>query len=245
MTVVDPDAVGERCDPGAMSTLLLAEELFLLTHDDVSGKADSTLALDNGLAGAMLLDLAAADLIHVDDEAIRTSPIGTQTLHPLLAAAHEAIRTDDKPRKAKHWVNKLPSAMKPLRTQVGQSLAERGVLTEERRKVLGLFPTTKWPEADPAPERELRDRLGSVLVKGASPDLHTASLIALLSPLDLVPKVVDKPDRKDAGKRAKAIADQDLGDAATSKAVKDAVQAVQVAIMMGALIPATVVTTSS
>lgn len=231
-----------------MSSLLLAEELFLLTHDDESGKAGTTLALDQGLAGALLLDLAAEGRIEADGDVVRSSrPSPTQQAptHPLLQAAHEAIHGAEKPKPAKHWVNGLVKALKPLREQVGRSLAERGVLTEERRKVLKLFPTTTWPEADPAPERELRARLRSVLVKGATPDLRTASLIALLSPLDLIGEVVEKPDRKTAKKRAETIAKQDLGDAATSKAVGDAVQAIQVAIMMATIIPATTIATSS
>ncbi|MDQ2723793.1 MAG: GPP34 family phosphoprotein [Actinomycetota bacterium] len=40
------------------SPLLLAEELFLLAHDDESGNSGNTMGLSNGLAGAQLLDLA-------------------------------------------------------------------------------------------------------------------------------------------------------------------------------------------
>ena len=35
-----------------MTELLLAEEIFPLTHNEESGKGSGTLALDNGLAGA-------------------------------------------------------------------------------------------------------------------------------------------------------------------------------------------------
>jgi Golgi phosphoprotein 3 (GPP34) len=225
-----------------MTPLLLAEEIFLLAHNDESGKANGTLALDNGLAGALLLDLAAEELVTADGKAL-TAVAGTAS-HPLLALAHAELLHSDKHRTAQHWVNRLPTALKPLRSQVGQSLAERGVLTEQRRKVLGLFPTTSWPEVDPAPERELRHRLAGVLVGDADPDPHTALLISLLSPLGLVRGLVDKEHRKHAETRAKDIARDCASATATSAAVSRSVQAVQSAIMVAVLIPTITTITS-
>jgi Golgi phosphoprotein 3 (GPP34) len=225
-----------------MTALLLAEEIFLLTHKEDSGKASGTLALDNGLAGALLLDLAAEELVAADGKAI-TAVAGTAS-HPLLALAHAELLRSDKPRSAQHWVNRLPTSLKHLGSQVGQSLAERGVLAEQRRKVLGIFPTTTWPEVDPKPERELRHRLTRVLVEGAEPDPHTALLISLLSPLGLVRGLVDKEHRKHAESRAKDIAKENAASAATSAAVSRSVQAVQAAIVVAVLMPA-IATTSS
>ncbi len=222
--------------------MLLAEEIFLLAHQDESGKAGGTVALDNGLAGALLLDLAAEELVAADGKNL-TAVAGTAS-HPILAAAHTELLRSDKPRTAQHWVSRLPAALKPLRTQVGQSLAGRGVLSEQHRKVLGLFPTTSWPEVDPAPERELRQRLAGVLVQDADPDPHLALLISLLSPLGLVRALVDKPDRKHAESRAKDIAQDCATASATSAAVKSSVQAVQSAIMVAVIIPTVVATTS-
>lgn len=225
-----------------MTDLLLAEELFLLTHDDESGKTDWVNALDQGLAAALLLDLAAAERLTTDGDDLRA--LGAAPEHPLLSAAHAEISSSDKLRNTKYWVGRLPSRLKPLGTQVGQSLAERGVLEERRKKVLGLFPSTTWPEVDPGPERELRTRLAVVLQDGADPDPRTALLISLLSPLDLVSGVVDKPHRKEAKSRAKAIAEKSAGGP-TAKALGDAVQAIQAALIMSIVIPAVVTTTTS
>lgn len=220
----------------SMTKLLLAEEIFLLTHHEESGKASGTLALDNGLAGALLLDLAAEELVAADGKAI-TAVVGTAS-HPLLSAAHAELLHSDKPRTAQHWVNRLPSALKPIGSQVGQSLAERGVLTEQRRKVLGIFPSTRWPELDPTPERHLRERLNSVLVQGTEPDPRTALLVSLLVPLGLVRGLVEKEHRKHAESRAKDIAKECATATDTSAAVSRSVQAVQSAIMVAVLVPA-------
>jgi len=218
-----------------MTALLLAEEIFLLAHHEESGKASGTLALDSGLAGALLLDLAAEELVAADGKAL-TALVGAPS-HPLLAAAHAELLHSDKPRTAAHWVNRLPAALKPLRSQVGQSLAERGVLAEQHRKVLGLIPTTSWPEVDPEPERELRQRLACVLVEDALPDARTALLVSLLRALGLVRGLVHKEHRRHADSRAKDIAAQCATASATSTAVSRSVQAVQSAIMVAVIIP--------
>jgi hypothetical protein len=218
-----------------MTGLLLAEEIFLLTHNDETGKTSGTLALDNGLAGALLLDLAAEELVAPDGKAI--IPVAGTASHPLLALAHAALLHSSKPRTAQHWVNRLPAALKPLGSQIGQSLAERGVLAEQHRKVLGLFTTTTWPELDPAPEQELRHRLTGVLVAGISPDARTALLISLLSPLGLIRGLTDKENRRHAQSRAKEIAQECATATTTSAAVSRSVQAVQASIVMAAIVP--------
>jgi hypothetical protein len=225
-----------------MTTLLLAEEIFLITHNDESGKASGTLALDSGLAGALLLDLAADELIVVDGKAI-TAVAGTAS-HPLLVKAHAELLGSDRPRTAQYWVNRLPGALKPLGSQVGQSLAERGALAEHHRKILGVIPTTSWPEVDPGPERELRQRLTGVLVTGAEPATRTALLISLLSPLGLIPRLVDRDERKRAQSRAKDIAHTTVTATATSAAVSRAVHAVQAGITVAAIMPSIAATTS-
>ena len=77
-------------------------------------------------------------------------------------------------------------------------LVERGVLSEDRHKVLGLFGVDRWPEADPEPERALRERLRAELTGAAEVSERTALLAPLLRASDLVGKVVAKDERKAA-----------------------------------------------
>lgn len=226
-----------------MTSLLLAEDLFLLTHDDESGKNSNTTARDNGLAGALLLDLASEGLVGTEGDKLiaveGTSP------HPLLAAAHSRVAASSKPRSPQHWVSRLPRDLSPLTEAVGRSLVERGILAEQRKKTWGLFSSTTWPEVDPAPEVELRRQLRSVLVAGTEPDSRAAQLIALLTALDLVKDVVEKDDRKAADARAKAIRKAAMSSADVSDAVSASVQAVQMAILVAVIVPTVITTTSS
>ena len=223
------------------SPLLLAEELFLLAHDEESGKPGNTMALANGLAGALLLDLAAQELLTAEGKTLTAA--GTEPSDPLLAAAHADLRASAKPRSASYWVGHLPSTLKPLDERVGRRLAERGVLSEQHKKIWGLFPTTTWPEVDPEPERALRHRLNAVLVDDAQPDHRTALLISLVKALGMVRGVVGKKHKKQAEARAKQIADAGAVDTAVSAAVSQSVQAVQLAVLTAVIVP-TVVTSS-
>jgi hypothetical protein len=110
----------------------------------------------------------------------------------------------------------------------------------ERHKLLGLFPTTRYPEVDPGPEASLRARLRAVLVEGSEPDAETAALLSLLVPLDLVKRLVERDERKAAVARAKTVAEQGpVGDA-----VKAAVQR-EIAAVVAATVAATTASTAA
>lgn len=217
----------------------LPEAVLLVALDDEKGNTGNQ-SLDIGLAAAVLLELARADGVTVADEKVVTAG-GAPPTDPLLGDALALIADDGKPRKPKHWVDRFPGKLKPFKERVAGGLVERGVLTEERSKVLGLFPTTRWPEADAAPERHLRERLQAVLVQGAEPAEPEALLIGLLEPMDLVKAVVDKDDRKAAKQRAKEIKETGIA----GEAVRESVQAMEAAIMMSVVIPVVVATGSS
>jgi hypothetical protein len=200
--------------------MLIAEELLLLLLDDEKGANQLMVyAVDGGLAGALLLDLVASG--RLDERDGKLIATGSEPSEPALAVVWRTIREADEPRDAKHWVSKLPGKLKPIQGTVAQGLVARGVLDEQRRKLLGLFKTMRYPEVDPGPEDELRARLRSVLVDGAAPDPRTASLLGLLVPMDMVKRLVERPERKAAGQRAKAIAER----GAVGDAVHAAVQA--------------------
>ncbi len=223
--------------------LLLAEEFLLLALDDEKGH-DKTMAADTPLAGALLLDLAVGGWVQDDDGKLvaATEPPAGAPPAAVLEDALTIIQTSDKPRSARHWVGKLPGKLKPIKGRVAARLVERGVLSEDRHKVLGLFGVDRWPEADPEPERALRERLRAELTGAAEVSERTALLTPLLRATDLVGKVVAKDERKDAKRRAKEIADD---PARIGSAVQATVDATQAAVMTAVIASTTAVTISS
>ena len=77
-----------------------------------------------------------------------------------------------------------------------------------------------------------------MLLDGREPEPRTALLVGLLRPNDMVAKLVPRDRRKEAKRRAEAIADSGLvGDA-----VKDAVEGVQAAVLAATLAATTAAT---
>jgi Golgi phosphoprotein 3 (GPP34) len=218
--------------------MIIAEDLLLLLYADATGKAvvDRT-KVDHALAGAVLIELAMAGRVDIAGEndverkgrlVVRDrSPLGDDVLD-------DALRTiDDKEgRKPQDVLGKLA---KRLRDRLLDRLADRGVLERREEKVLGLFPTTRWPAADAQREAEVRSQLDAALLLGKEPDPRTGALVAMLSAIDVLPKVVDAPDRKAVRQRAKQIAESAWAADAVRKAV-ESVQAATTAVIVSAAV---------
>jgi hypothetical protein len=213
--------------------LILAESVLLLALDEAKGSAGFT-TVDPGLAGALLVDLGRLGALQPVGKELH--PVkGAGIEHPVLARAATVIAASRKPRTAASWVGRLPRELKPLISTVARPLVERGILAERRVKTFGLFPGTRFPEADPGPERMLRSRLSDVWLGGRAPQEQDALLLGLLEPLELVDQLVEghpRPQRREARKRAKEIATQGIAGKAVSHAVRDIQAAVMGAVIV-------------
>ena len=121
--------------------MLLAEALLLLVLDEDKGTSAWMIAADQGLAGALLLDL------ELDDRDGKLVVAGERPASAPLAAAWDVVSAEE--RSAKHWVSKLPGKLKPIKGTVAAGLVEHGVLDEERHKTLGAVRFDALPGARP------------------------------------------------------------------------------------------------
>lgn len=212
--------------------LLLAEQTLLIALDDAKGRDTAQWAGEAGLAAALLLDLGQSDLLRADGKVLAAVD-GVMPAHPVLRDAYDLVRASPR-RSAKGWVDRLPRELKPLRDRLARGLVECGILSEQHSRMLGLFPTTRFPEVDPGPERELRQRLADVLVGGRMPSDEEALLVGLLEPLGLIDRAVPGHARRAARRKAKEIGAPGLA----GTAVRDVVREVQAAIGVAAVVPA-------
>ncbi|WP_121251980.1 GOLPH3/VPS74 family protein [Nocardioides ferulae] len=204
---------------------LIAEDLLLLLLDDDSGALTASTYAQPALGGALLVELAMADLVTVEKPAgmwstakVHPGPGATAPADPLLAQALATVA--EKPRTAQDLVNRLG---KGVRDTLATRLADRGVLERRDDRVLGLFPRTRWPAVDSRHEEEVRRALAATLVQGLDPDARTGALVALLHAIGQAHKVVDRQGRSagEVRRRAKEVAEGQWA----AKAVKDAVAA--------------------
>jgi len=122
---------------------------------------------------------------------------------------------------------------KNLRHELYGRLVVGGILSSKQGKILGVFPTHRWPTQDASHEAEVRRLIIQALVQGTTPDVRTAALVSLLHALKCEHKVVDPKQhgitKKDLRARAQQIAEGSWGSAAVREAVDQMMAAVMIA----------------
>jgi hypothetical protein len=215
----------------------LPEEFLLIAYaDDGTPLTDGT-HLDNGLGGAVLLELALAGRVDIADKKVIVAD-RAPTGDPLLDAALTRIADELKPRKPGHWISKLAKDARPL---VLDKLVADGVLTMQKDRVLGLFPRTKFPSAygvEPPVETDARQRMRAAVERSGEVDARTAALCALVAATDLDRKVFADLDRKRVKARLKEISE----GAWAAQAVRKTIEEIQAAVMVAIVASSTAAT---
>ncbi len=157
----------------------LADELFLIAHDDYTGKpmvaADM---LDTALAGALIGELIfdgrvdiSAGKVSAIDHRLRREPLSDMVLNEIIHRGNG--------HPVRSWLEYLRPQM---RERVGARLVSAGLVTREQSRSLSLRVTVRWPGVDPNRAARPRVMLGASLQRSHQRlDLKTATLAALLS----------------------------------------------------------------
>lgn len=217
-------------------TLTLPQAFALLMIEPDGRRATDAQTFVSGLAGAVLADLALRGSVSLADKKVAVTD-GSATGDAVLDDCIGSIGASGKPRAAKWWVSNLGKP--PLRDAVLASLIERGSLTEQQRKTLGLFTTTRYPEADGGPEAELRSELADVLIGRRTPTPFSAALVGLLDATSTLKKQFPLVDRA----VVTAITSGE-GDWA-APAVKAVLQEIQAAALVAIVAATSVATTGA
>ncbi len=224
-----------------MKPLTLSEQLLLLALKDEKGTvvSSASIALDYGLIGALLMELAMADRIAVRDRhlgVLKSEATGDDLLDELMA--HITGR-DGKPKAVRYWLPRLARKIKKLRHRVAERLVNTGILRREDRRILGIFPSVRYPTVNPLPELEVREKLKNTILMETEPGCDVVVLASLLKACNLVTEVFDKRSKKQAMRRLKKLS----ADEPIAKAVGETVAAVQAAVT--ASITAAIIASSS
>lgn len=184
--------------------LRLADDLYLIAHDDRSGRPrlpPRVLAL--GLAGALLAELAAGEHIVVEDGLVVP---GTAESAPRDVLAHEVL---DQVRSETLTVHDwLVFFSHDATARVAARLGRAGALIQ-RASALPLRPM-RWVPADPNSAVLPQVNLVTRLVRGQQLEPHYAALAGLVEAVGLgaheqvLWEVHDRPDRVAVLERAVA-----------------------------------------
>lgn len=212
--------------------LTLSEQLLLLALRDEKGTVVSRagMALDFGLAGALLLELTVKEKINIREGKLviqNATPSGDPLHDEVLAI----LRTKSgKLKPMKYWVPRLASKMKKLRHKIADRLVLSGILRLEKKRILGIFPSVRYPTTNPLPELEVREQLKHAVLEGASPSMDTRMILNLVKACNLSDEVFGKKRRKQVKLRFKELEKDPGNGEIVGKAVSEAVQAVQAAV---------------
>ncbi|MCK5618661.1 MAG: GPP34 family phosphoprotein, partial [Candidatus Krumholzibacteria bacterium] len=103
------------------------------------------------------------------------------------------------------------------------------ILRADEDKVLMIFSRKIYPEIDPEPEREIIDRLSDAIFTDTQDvDPRTVVLLSLAKSADILKVNFDKKKLKTRKKRIEQVVNGEM----TGKATKDAIAAMQAAVMV-------------
>ncbi|WP_428966663.1 GOLPH3/VPS74 family protein [Micromonospora fluostatini] len=172
----------------------LADELFLIGHDDFTGKPLAAAGnFDTALAGAILAELVLDGRLSVDNGAVvpldhqpRDEPLTDQVLSEILRRGSG--------HSARLWLAFLRDEMQ-IRERVGGRLAGAGWVRRVESRGLTLRSSVRWPGVNPNLVAAPRVRLAASLQQTYRPlDTPTATLAALIRAANLI-KVLMLVDR--------------------------------------------------
>jgi len=209
-------------DLEATRTLLrFVEEILLLLLRDEGGKFVPVpgIALDNALAGGVLMDLALENRIDTDPERlvlVDPTPVGDGLLDPTLAAIAAGEQRD-----ALYWVGQTALRAAEIRREALSRLVERGVLEHDEGSFLWVFRSRRYPVIDGRAEREVKLRILGVLLSDDIPDPRDVVIIGLADACGLLPELLPKGEYGKARARIDQVRKLDLIGQATSRAIHD------------------------
>ena len=188
--------------------LTFTEEILLLLGDEEGEFLPIRQhAFECVLAGAVLMDLAFANRIDTDLEAlvvISGDPIGNPMLDAVLARIASNPDTTDTPS----WIRLLSTEdAATIHEQALASLVERGILERREERFLWLFGSIRHPTLDAGAEREIKARIERALADPI-PDPRDIALIALADACQVLPEVF--PDREIEPSRIAQLRRMDL-----------------------------------
>jgi len=214
--------------------LYLHEEVLLLALRDETGTIAPGTTYSYAIGGAILAELLLARRITIVEkrkqkhvEHLSGESMGNELLDECLQNI-----SDKKVLPAQHWVMQFASSGDLHR--VAKGLCRRGILRMEEKKVLLIFNRKVYPERDGKAERALIRRMEKAIFSEARElDPRTTVLIALADQSGLLKENFEKVRIKNRKKRIASITEGNL----MGQATKEAIEAVNAAIMVAVIIP--------
>ncbi len=223
--------------------LTLIDDLILLSLDDESGSfIPNSLGFGYALAGAVLMELSLQELIVIKDKKVEVKASGRAN-DELLNHYLDIMRQSKKVRKVDHWIDKIGGKESDIIKSCTDKLIRQGVLKMEKKKILWVFTSTKYPAMDSRHENQVRRRLNSIVERGSEAELSELMLISLVDACELNVEVYGKEKAKRYKKQIKTIIESSKTNSMINTTVKEVHDAIMASLVI-MLTTTTIITTS-
>lgn len=221
--------------------LKLSEEFVLLALDDAKGRfITDSISLHYGLAGALLLDLAMAGKVHIEENRMvmhDASPSGDAVIDMLTGI----IKRSGTDHTVRYWIRKAGYKGRIFKNLLLDQLVNRKILVKEKGTVFWIFSTSKYLPVNPAPENIVKDKLKKIVLQNEPADAQSLLLLSLISSCKLVKEVFrDKEEYRIAKKRIQEITRAHV----LGKAVDETIKSIHAAVT-ASIVASTVASTAA
>ena len=224
--------------------LFLHQEIMLLALRDKEGTIETGSMYQYAIGGAIIAELLLSERIVIEKSRRKefvvlknSAPFG----NPLLDMALDKLKNAKRKAIVQTWVSRFAN-IKGLKHIAATELCRKGILKTDEDKVLFLFTRKIYPEINPLPEQKLLERLrDAIFTDTMDIDPRTVVVLSLAHNSGLLRANFDRKKLKSQKKRIEKIVNGEIA----GKATKQAIDAMQAAVMVACIMPAMMTSTMS
>ncbi len=199
----------------------LHEEILLLVLSEQRGIVASGTHYEFGLAAGILAELLLHRRIQLGSSekkevhACDSSPTGDAAVDECL----KRIANAGSPTTLGGWAAQFAGDRK-FKDRVAAQLCRRGILRIEEERILLLFTREVYPELDPKPELEIRERLRRAIFTDATDlDPKTGILVSLADHCKILPLIFPAEELKARKERLAQLRTGEMFGQAAAEAI--------------------------
>jgi Golgi phosphoprotein 3 len=207
----------------------ILERLFILSINDEQGAVVSSAKnmLRYGLAGALLVELALANKIHLEEGRLGLADPGSCG-HILMDDFLAMVAAEEKPRKIRHWLEAIDSKQ-TMKHIAGELIASKVISFEKNRYRL-IIPFEGAPQGNATAKYWIKQHLRGIVLAGENAEASDLALLNLMKACHQQRLVFTRDERKFATKKIDALAQGQFYDEAVVKLLADIEKAVAIAL---------------
>jgi golgi phosphoprotein 3 len=193
--------------------LSFAEEIYLLSLDDITGKLivpSKEIILNTVLVGAVLGELSFLNKVDTDLQDLHildTAP----TNNPILDSTLESLKKLDTTKiPISRCLNILLQNAKNIENQVLGRLIENAIVKEMEGRILWVIPTRRYPKIDDLQMKDVETRLRELVLSDNIPEPRETVLVSLVHICGLFSQILSPRELRRSEDRIMRLAKMDV-----------------------------------